>query len=166
MKTIRPKYVMAVLAAAGLLFTGSSALAQGRRGGLPNATPEQTQAVMDMATSLQEQSDAVTAARSDLAMVTFAETKDEAAIRQKVAALQAAELALANARAAAFAKLQADPTTKLTPEQVTALIAAGGTIQQGRGGGGGGRGGARGGAGGGGARGGGGGPAGAPARGN
>ena len=108
------------------------------RGGLPGATPEQTQAVADMNAALAALNTAVTTARSELAAATFADVKNEVAIRTAVEKLRVAELALASKRAEEFAKLQAGPN-KLTPEQVTALIAAGGTspaVGRGRGAGG------------------------------
>jgi hypothetical protein len=97
----------------------------GRGGGLPGATPEQTQAVADMNAALSEQTAAVTTARAELATVTFAEVRNVAGITAAVEKLRAAELALASKRAEEFAKLQAGPN-KLNPEQVKALIAAGG----------------------------------------
>ena len=97
------------------------------RGGLPGATPDQTQAVTDMNTALSPLDTAVTAARGELATATFADPKNEPAIRAAVEKLRLAELALASKRAEEFAKLQAGPN-KLTPEQVTALIAAGGSL--------------------------------------
>jgi len=110
---------------------------RGRGGGLPGATPEQTQAVMDMNAALAEQTAAVARARNELAMVTFAEVRNVAGITAAVEKLRAAELALASKRAEEFAKLQAGPN-KLSPEQVKALIAAGGNAGRGRGGRGGG----------------------------
>lgn len=95
------------------------------RGGLPGATPEQTQAVADMNTALAALNSAVTTARTELATATFVDVPNEAGIRAAVEKLRVAELALASKRAEEFAKLQAGPN-KLTPEQVTALIAAGG----------------------------------------
>src|SRR5688500_3815371 len=97
----------------------------GRGGGLPGATPEQTQAVADMNAALSEQTAAVTTARAELATVTFAEVRNVAGITAAVEKLRAAELALASKRAEEFAKLQAAANT-LNPEQVKALIAAGG----------------------------------------
>ena len=97
------------------------------RGGLPGATPEQTQAVADMSTALAALNTAVTTARSELATATFADVKNEVAIRGAVEKLRVAELALASKRAEEFAKLQAGPN-KLNPEQITALIAAGGNL--------------------------------------
>jgi hypothetical protein len=95
------------------------------RGGLPGATPEQTQAVADMNTALAALNTAVTTARTELATVTFADVKNVAGIATAVEQLRVAEFALATKRAEEFAKLQAGPH-KLNPEQVTALIAAGG----------------------------------------
>ena len=110
----------------------------GRGGGLPGATPEQTQAVADMNTALAAQTAAVTTARNELATATFADVKNEAGIRAAVEKLRVAELALATKRADEFAKLQAGPN-KLNAEQVAALIAGGGAAGGGgRGGGGGG----------------------------
>jgi len=126
----------AVFALAGV----TAAAAQGGRGrgGLPGATPEQTQAVVNMNAALAEQNAAVTAARAELANVTFAAAKNAAGITAAVEKLRAAELALASKRAEEFAKLQAGPH-KLNPEQVKALIAAGGNAGgRGRGGRGGG----------------------------
>jgi hypothetical protein len=126
-----------LMSALGIMFLGASvaALAQapgGRGRGLPGATPEQTQAVADMNTALEPQAAAVTAARAELATVTYANTRNEAGFKAAVEKLRTAELALATARAAEFAKIQAGPN-KLSPEQVTALIAAGGNPATGRG---------------------------------
>jgi hypothetical protein len=58
--------------------------------------------------------------------VTFADVRNVAGITAAVEKVRAAELAVASKRAEEFAKLQAGPN-KLNPEQVKALIAAGGT---------------------------------------
>ena len=147
MTTIRSTSIALILAAAGLACTDIAAMAQppaaaaqggGRgRGGLPGATPEQTQAVQAMNAALTEQIAAVATARNDLATATFAAVKDVPALTAAVEKLRAAELALATRRAEEFAKLQAGPN-KLNPEQVKALIAAGGSAGRGRGGRGGG----------------------------
>ena len=139
-------------AAGGARGGGGGGGAGGRGGGgLPGVTPEQTAKLAELFTAgLATETAAVTAARADLATATFLDKKDDAAIKAAVAKVQAAELALANKRAAAFATLQASPE-KLNEAQVTAFVAAGGVV------GGGGRGGAGGGGaggGGGGARGG------------
>ena len=107
------------------------------RGGLPGATPAQLQAVTDMNTALAPLMTAATAARNELATVTFSEPRNDAAIKAAVDKLRAAELALATTRAEAFEKLQAGPH-KLNADQLAALIAAGGAPGAGRGGRGGG----------------------------
>ena len=94
---------------------------RGGRGGLPGATPEQNQAVADMNTSLAALTATATAARNELATVAIADVRNVAAIRAAADRLRTAELALASARADAFARLQAGPN-KLSPDQVTALI--------------------------------------------
>jgi hypothetical protein len=159
MSHLKPSHVVLALATVGLIVTGVYAQTpapapqgppagagagpgqgpggRGGRGGLPGATPEQTQAVAEMNAALAPLTTAATAARSELATVAFADVKNLAGIRAAVDKLRAAELALAMARADAFAKLQAGPN-KLNADQVTALINSGG-------GGGGGRGGGRGG---------------------
>ena len=150
---IRWPSIVLILALAGFVLTDVAAFAQppaagappapaqgggrGRGGGLPGATPEQTQAVTAMNAALTEQVAAVTSARAELATVTFAPVKNVAGITAAVEKLRAAELALASKRAEEFAKLQAGPH-KLNPEQVKALIAAGGNTGRGRGGRGGG----------------------------
>jgi len=108
-----------------------------RGGGLPGASAEQMQAVADMNAALAPQNSAVTAARAELAAAVYGASRDEAAIRAAVEKLRVAEIALATKRAEEFARLQAGPN-KLTPEQVSALIAAGGNPAAGRGGRGGG----------------------------
>ena len=154
MTDLRSTSIMLILATAGFAVCENIAFAQppvagappaaaaqgggrGRGGGLPGATPEQTQAVMEMNAALTEQTAAVASARNELATVTFAAVKNVPAITAAVEKLGAAELALASKRAEEFAKLQAGPN-KLNPEQVKALIAAGGNAGRGRGGRGGG----------------------------
>jgi len=109
----------------------------GRGGGLPGATPEQTQAVAAMTAALADLTTALTAARNELATVTFADTRNDAAIKSAVEKVRAAELALASKRADEFANLQAGPN-RLNAEQIAALVAAGGSVVPagGRGGGG------------------------------
>ena len=58
----------------------------------------------------------------------FAVPPDPAALQAEASSIEAAELALALARADAFVKLQASPA-KLAPNQVAALIAAGGVFR-------------------------------------
>jgi len=112
---------------------------RGGRGGLPGATPEQTAALMEMNTTLAPLVTAATAARTELAQAAVADAKTDATVKAAADKLRAAELAVATARADAFSKIQAGPN-KLSAEQVTALINAGGNVggggRGGRGGGG------------------------------
>ncbi len=66
-------------------------------------------------------------ARSAIRAAALTDQRDEAAIQAKVQAVHDAELALANARAKAFAKIQASPN-KLTAEQVKAFVDMGGSF--------------------------------------
>jgi uncharacterized membrane protein len=152
MKLVTVKHFLVISAAAGLIVTTLSAQAPapgrgaaqsptpagaggtpapgvgqggGRGGGLPGATPEQIQAVTDMNTALAPLVGAAAAARTELGAAAFAGGKNSAAITAATEKLRTAELAVASARADAFAKLQAGPS-KLNPEQVEALIASGG----------------------------------------
>jgi Spy/CpxP family protein refolding chaperone len=156
MKQRVSRKILLVVATAGLVFTAAYAQApvqgpppqgqgapggfpqggRGGRGGLPGATPEQNQAVMEMNTALAPLIAAATTARNDLANIAIADVKNAAGLRAGAEKLAAAELAVATARADAFAKLQSGPN-KLSAEQVTALINMG----AGAGGRGGGRGG-------------------------
>jgi sugar phosphate isomerase/epimerase len=86
-----------------------------------------------MTAALTAANAAVTEARNQLNAAIFAGTSDLAAVKAKVDALAAAELAQANARADTIAKIQAS-SNKLTPEQLAALAGGGG--RGGRGGGG------------------------------
>ena len=141
MKNRYLKSILLLAATAAVAVIGSVAYAQapppgsggGRGGGLPGATAEQTQAVADMNTALAAWNSAVAAARAELATVTFAAVRDDVAINAAVGKLRVAELDLATKRAEEFAKLQNGPN-KLSPDQVTALIAAGGNPSAGRGG--------------------------------
>lgn len=95
----------------------------GARGGppgfIPGLTADQQKAVTAMNESLGEKNQAAAAARRALAEAAFS---DGAGVQSKIAALSEAELALASARAQAFADLQSSPQ-RLDPKQVEALIA-------------------------------------------
>ena len=112
-------------AAVSLGLGWALAVAQGGRGGIPNATVAQTAALAQINSGLAGQTQALTAARAALTAAALAEPRNDAAIQAKIDAVKAADLALANARADAFAKLQASPD-RLSPDQVRALAATGG----------------------------------------
>ena len=83
----------------------------------------QMAAVATLQGKVGSQVTASTSARTALLAATFAETRNDAAIRQSVDALAAADLALALARADAFAAIQAG-TAKLTAAQLPGFITA------------------------------------------
>src|SRR5262249_41979381 len=102
------------------------------RGGQPNYSQSQIAALAQMSTDLRQATQSLATARSAVVSASLSARRDDAAIQSKVDAVAAAELALAKARADAFAKLQASPA-RLAPEQATALAAAGGAFPGGGG---------------------------------
>lgn len=107
------------------LAGGRSPVPGGRGGGpggprIPGLSDSQQTAVNDLFSPLANLSQAVSAARLSLAESIYASTVSEAVCQERAAAVQAAELELANARAAAVAKLQAS-ADKLNDEQLSAL---------------------------------------------
>jgi Domain of Unknown Function (DUF1080) len=131
----------AALAAIALVsFASFAMLAQGQppagRGGrgIPNATPEQTAALTQMSADSALQAQRLAEARAAVTAAALAQPRSDAAIKADVEAVRAAELALANARADAFAKLQASPA-KLDAGQIAAAAASFGAPMGGRGGG-------------------------------
>ncbi len=130
----------------GLFCLGALAQAPGGRGGgIPNVTPEQTAAIAQMNSDLAALNQTLTAARTSVVSASL--TGTSADIQSRVAAVKVAELAVAKARADAFAKIQAS-SNRLAADQVTALSSgagagrggAGAVAGGGRGAGGGGRG--------------------------
>ncbi len=69
----------------------------------------------------------MTAARAALVVATFAEPRSDDEIRANVEGVARAELAVATARAAAFAKIQSGDN-RLAPNQVAAFVSMGGTF--------------------------------------
>jgi len=109
-------------------FVSVPLFAQGR-GGIPGVTEAQTAALRRMTAECAVQTAAMTATREAMTRVAYSGDAPGPAAD----ALGAAELALANARADAFAKIQ-ESAAKLAPNQVAALIASGGGGRGGRGG--------------------------------
>lgn len=113
----------------------SAAAAGGRGGGqqqpgataIPHSTAAQGDALYQMAQDSAQLLTALTAART---AVIAASISEPATIGAKVDAVAAAELNLANAHAAAIAKIQASPN-KLDAEQMAALVAMGGNFGSG-----------------------------------
>ncbi|HXB74212.1 MAG TPA: family 16 glycoside hydrolase [Candidatus Acidoferrales bacterium] len=103
---------------------------RGGAGSIPNLTSQQIPGLTQMTGELTPLTQAVNAARGELVAAVLAEPPNDAAVRAKSEAVWAAELALAKARAGAFAKVQASPN-KLATDQVAALIAMGGVLTSG-----------------------------------
>jgi len=95
------------------------------RGAIPNLTAAQNTAVTQMNSGLAAPTAALSSARSQLLAASLAWPRDDAAIKARVDAVTAAELALANARADGLARIQASPN-KLSAAQVAALPASAG----------------------------------------
>ena len=100
---------------------------RGGRGAAIYLTQGQAAALAEMSAELEPLSQAAAAARTDLPAAPASE------MPAKADALRAAELKLAAARAASFARLQASPA-RLSPDYVASLTASGGAIGGGRGG--------------------------------
>jgi lysophospholipase L1-like esterase len=97
--------------------------AAGRGSAPATLSPAQLSAISTLEARLPEGSQAVTAARLELARASLSDT---AAISRAAASLAAAEQALAMARADAFATIQAGPN-RLTPAQLAPVVAAAGS---------------------------------------
>jgi hypothetical protein len=95
------------------------------RASMPHVTASQAGALLEMNSALQPKAQALNAARAQVAVAALADPRDDAAIRARVDAVAAAELALAQARSEAFARFQAT-ADRLDAEQISWLVAAGG----------------------------------------
>ena len=112
-----------------IAFVSSVCLfAQGGGRGVPGLTERQTTALEQMSSALQPKLQGVAVSRTAMTAAAFAEPRDEASLGRTAEELRVAELALANARADALAQLQSSGD-KLNPEQLRALIAAGGALR-------------------------------------
>lgn len=112
------------IAALAAQSSRGGAVGTASRGTVPNIKQSQTTALTLMSSELMPLTRALNSARASLATATFAETRSPEALRLKVEAVTKAELSLASARAAAFAKIQAS-ASKLAPNQVEAFLSMG-----------------------------------------
>jgi hypothetical protein len=118
---------------AALIGTGGGRGGQGggragtARGTIPNIRETQVSVLTRMSTDLMPLTRILAAARSAMASAAFAERADAAAIRSKADAVRTAELAIANARADAFQKIQSS-ANRLAPAQITAFLEMGGSF--------------------------------------
>jgi Spy/CpxP family protein refolding chaperone len=108
------------------------ALAGGRGSGarvyrtsMPHVTGAQARALLDLTAALQPQIQALNTARAGVVAASAAVPRDDSAIRRAADAVAAAELALAEARAASLAPMQSG-ADRLDTEQLSWLAAAGG----------------------------------------
>jgi hypothetical protein len=110
-----------------IALAGEGLVAQQPPGGIPALTPAQRNALAELTATVAPLVDAAATARDDVLAASFAVPRSDAAIRDRTEALRAAEHRLANARADAFARVQASPS-RLTPDQVAAFTAIGGSF--------------------------------------
>ncbi|MEN9662268.1 MAG: hypothetical protein RL324_1217 [Verrucomicrobiota bacterium] len=120
-------------------ISGAAAGGGGGRGGLPNATPAQTDAFAAMTAALTPLSNALQVARTNLSTVSLKNPAGSDAIRAASAEVAKADAALAQARMDQLAKIQ-NSASKFSAEQLAAVGQANGVPAAG--GGRGGRGGA------------------------
>jgi hypothetical protein len=93
----------------------------------PDVSADQARAIIAMNDSLTQLTQNLQMSRAAVTVASLTVPKDGAAIQSKADAVSAAELALAQARAAAFAKIEASPS-KLDADQTAALAAVGGAV--------------------------------------
>ena len=120
---LRSQPVEAFMGAPAPAAGAARGAAGGARGGVQIAglNADQQTAFVEMTSSFANQLQAATAARTALITATLLEPANRAVVVAKNAELAKAELALANARADALAKLQSSPN-KLTPEQIDTYV--------------------------------------------
>src|SRR5215831_992650 len=99
---------------------------------IPNLSQQQAAALVGVNRDLQPLVQAVVTARTAVVTASYTLPADEDVIKTKADAVQAAELALARARADAFQKLQRSPG-RLSPEQATAFAGMSLIVYNGRG---------------------------------
>ena len=99
----------------------------GTGGTIPHITRAQMDALTDLANQILPLTRAATEARTALSAASVTEPRNNAALKAAADSLKAAELKIATTRAAAFGKIQVS-RNKLTPEQLTAFVALGGSF--------------------------------------
>lgn len=124
---LAPNQVAAFIAAGGVFPARQFSPRPAGRGTIPKISRSQSDALTRLTTSLMPLTRSLASARTAITAAAFAKPPDETAFRSKAEAVKAAELALANARADAFAKIQKS-ANKLAPNQVTAFVDMGGSF--------------------------------------
>lgn len=122
---LSPDQVAAFAAAAGR--GGGGAPGGQNRGSIPRIREPQVTALTRLSTELMPLTRALNAARGALNAAALALPRNNAVIQAKADGVRTAELAVATARANAFAKLQASPD-RLAADQVAAFVDMGGSF--------------------------------------
>jgi hypothetical protein len=126
---LAPDQVAALVATGGAFRGGApgGAAAGGSRGTIPNIRQSQVAALTKLTTDVMPLTRILTAARNALTAAVLSDAPNDAAIKAKVDSVQVAELALARARADAFAKIQAS-ANRLAVDQKEVFVAMGGSF--------------------------------------
>jgi hypothetical protein len=98
-----------------------------RHGTIPNITAAQTEALTQLTNQIMPLTHALNEARAAMSKAALAEPHDDSGIRAKAEALKQAELALANAQAGAFTKIQSSHD-RLASDQKKAFVEIGGSF--------------------------------------
>jgi len=106
---------------------GAGGGGQAGHGVIPNIRQPQIDALTQLTAAVMPLNRALTAARAALTAAAFSGPRNDAAIGARADAVEAAELAVANARAAGLGKIQAS-SNKLAPNQIAAFLALGGSF--------------------------------------
>jgi Domain of Unknown Function (DUF1080) len=113
---------IAILNSVSLILLAQGVPPAGRGGrGIPGATPDQIAAITQMNGDLASLAQRLADARAEVIAAALALPRTDGAIKAKLDAVRSAELALANARADAFARLQASPN-KLAAGQIPSAV--------------------------------------------
>jgi Domain of Unknown Function (DUF1080) len=94
---------------------------------IPDLTSSQCAALTELTGAITPLSQNLTAARAAVVQASFAEPRDDAAIKKSLETLITTEFALANNRAILFANIQDSPN-KLSADQVKAFVTMGGAL--------------------------------------
>jgi Spy/CpxP family protein refolding chaperone len=98
-----------------------------QRGTIPNITAAQIEALTQLTNQIMPLTHDLNEARAAMSKAALAEPHDDSAVRAKAEALKQAELALANAQAGAFTKIQSSHN-RLASDQKKAFVEMGGSF--------------------------------------
>lgn len=115
------------VAALAMSLASEILVAQQQPAGIPQLSPQQRHALADLTAAVAPLVDAAASARDEVVAASFAVPRSDTAIGDRTEALRGAERRLANARADAFAQVQAS-SARLAPDQIPAFAAIGGSF--------------------------------------